>query len=126
MNTQSNQIRQQLQGFCGTEKFYNIAMLKTRYTDGIKFLAETTNCFWLVTDVSIIAKSLIHKSYFITIDFKRFSQKEQQDKCKEAEITYSAGNDTILFKQAYYITDFPLNELRLFFVENTLMLPGEY
>ncbi|MEH6406834.1 MAG: hypothetical protein V7767_06105 [Leeuwenhoekiella sp.] len=29
-------------------------------------------------------------------------------------MTYSDGNDTILFKQAYYATDFPLDELRLF------------
>ncbi|WP_346210695.1 DUF6876 family protein, partial [Gelidibacter algens] len=36
------------------------------------------------------------------------------------------GNDTVLEKQGYRATDFPLDELRLFFVNDTLMLPGEY
>lgn len=126
MKLDSNQITEQLQNFYGTETFYSIAMLKTRFTDGIKYLAEAANCFWLVTDASIMAKSLQSKSYFITIDFKRFSEDEQQLNSKEAELIYSDGNDNVLFRQAYYSTDFPLDELRLFFVDDTLMLPGEY
>jgi hypothetical protein len=31
-----------------------------------------------------------------------------------------------LEKHGYLATDFPLDELRLFFVDGTLMLPGEY
>jgi len=126
MKIDSNQITERLQNFCGTETFYTIALLKTRFTDGIKYLAETANCFWLVTDASIMAKSLQSKSYFITIDFKRFSEDEQQLNSKEAELIYSDGNDNVLFRRAYYSTDFPLDELRLFFVDDTLMLPGEY
>ena len=31
-----------------------------------------------------------------------------------------------VFEQQYDLTDFPLDELRLFFVDDTLMLPNEY
>ena len=44
----------------------------------------------------------------------------------EAEIIYTDGNDNILEKHGYRATDFPLDELRLFFVNDTLMLPSEY
>ncbi|MFC4097317.1 DUF6876 family protein [Euzebyella saccharophila] len=36
------------------------------------------------------------------------------------------GNNTILMKQEYHITDFTLDNLRMFFVNDTFMLPGEY
>ncbi|WP_394343968.1 DUF6876 family protein [Subsaximicrobium wynnwilliamsii] len=39
---------------------------------------------------------------------------------------YSDGNNTVLEKHGYLVTDFPLDELRLYFVDDTLMLPSEY
>ncbi|WP_349254680.1 DUF6876 family protein, partial [Autumnicola patrickiae] len=53
--------------------------------------------------------------------------KEKQDHSGyEAEIIYSDGNGNIFETHRYNVTDFPLDELRLFFVDNTLMLPSEY
>jgi hypothetical protein len=121
-----NELKVELQQFCGSETFFQIPLTKTRFTDGIKYLATAAECYWLITDASVIAKSLLSKSYFITIDFKRLSEKEQKIQGCEAVITYGDGNDNILEKQPYQVTDFPLDELRLFFVDNTLMLPGEY
>lgn len=126
MKTQVNEITAGLQHFHGTEMFYQIPLLRTRFTDGLKYLANAAECFWLITDVSVIAKSLMQRSEFITIDYKRLSKKKQEISGYEAEISYSDGNDTILEKHRYRSTDFPLDELRLFFVNNTLMLPSEY
>lgn len=126
MKTDINEIREQLQYFYGTEMFYQIPLLKTRYTDGVKYLSEVAECFWLITDASVMAKSLMGRSEFITIDFKRLPDNKQEISDYEAEIIYSDGNNNILEKQGYHVTDFPLNELRLFFVNDTLMLPSEY
>lgn len=126
MKTDINEIREQLQYFYGTEMFYQIPLLKTRYTDGVKYLSEVAECFWLITDASVMAKSLKGRSEFITIDFKRLPDNKQEISGYEAEIIYSDGNNNILEKHGYYVTDFPLNELRLFFVNDTLMLPSEY
>ncbi len=126
MKIQVNEIKEGLQHFHGTEMFYQIPLLKTRFTDGLKYLSEVAECFWLITDTSVIAKSLMHRSEFITIDFKRLSEREQDSTGYEAEIIYTDGNDTILERHGYHLTDFPLDELRLFFVNNTLMLPSEY
>ena len=126
MKVQVSEIKEGLQHFHGTEMFYSIPLLKTRFTDGLKYLANVADCFWLITDTSVIAKSLMNRSEFITIDFKKLSAEERLNKGFDAIITYSDGNNTILEKQGYRATDFPLDELRLFFVNNSLMLPNEY
>ena len=126
MNTKVNEIKEGLQHFRGSEMFFQIPLIRTRFTTGIKYLAEVANCFWLVTDTSVIARSLMEKSYFITIDFKRLTDDEQEEFGCEAMITYGDGNDHVFEKHRYNVTDFPLDELRLYFVDNTLMLPGEY
>ena len=126
MNTQAHKIKAELQQFIGTETFFKIPLIGTRFTDGLKYLADEAHCFWLITDASVIAKSLSNRSHFITVDFKRLSEKEQFEMQCEAIIKYGDGNDTILETHRYHVTDFPLDELRLFFVNDTLMLPSEY
>ena len=126
MNDKVNEIKEGLQHFHGSEMFFQMPLIRTRFTNGIKYLADVANCFWLVTDTSVIAKNLMNKSYFITIDFKRLTKDEQEEFGCEAFITYGDGNDNILEKHRYNVTDFPLDEIRLFFVDNTLMLPSEY
>jgi hypothetical protein len=126
MKTQVNKIKAELQHFNGSETFYKIPLIGTRFTDGIKYLADNAECFWLVTDASVIAKSLMNKSYFVTVDFKRLSEKEREESQCEALINYSDGNGHIFETHKYHVTDFPLDELRLFFIDGTLMLPSEY
>ncbi|WP_027125856.1 DUF6876 family protein [Gelidibacter mesophilus] len=123
---QVNEIKEGLQHFHGTEMFFQIPLIRTRFTDGLKYLADVADCFWLITDTSVVAKSLIPRSEFITIDFKRLSEERQDFTGYEAEIIYTDGNDNILEKHGYRATDFPLDELRLYFVNDTLMLPSEY
>ena len=126
MKSQVNEIKEGLQHFHGSEMFYSIPLIRTRFTDGLKYLASVADCFWLITDTSVIAKSLMNRSEFITIDFMRLQEDKQDYSGFEAEIIYSDGNNNILTKQGYRATDFPLDELRLFFVNDTLMLPSEY
>ncbi|WP_047419504.1 DUF6876 family protein [Cellulophaga sp. Hel_I_12] len=126
MKAQINEIKEQLQHFKGTEMFYQIPVLRTRFTDGLKYLSEVAECFWLITDTSLIAKSLMNRSEFIRIDFKKTPIEKLETTGYQAEISYSDGNGNLLQKQWYHVTHFPLDELRLFFVNNILMLPSEY
>ncbi|MFL1010987.1 DUF6876 family protein [Flavisericum labens] len=126
MKTKVNTLQESLQQFCGTEQIFQLPLIQTRFTDGVHYLAQKAACFWLITDASVFAKSLMDKNHFITIDFKRLSEAEKIEKGCEAIISYGDGNDTILETHRYSVTDFPLDELRLYFVNNTLMLPSEY
>lgn len=123
---EADEIRERLEYFTGTEMYYLIHLTRTKFTDGLKYLVNVTDCFWLIMDVSIAAKCLMEQSSFITIDYKKLSREEQDAKGYEAEIIYSDGNDNILEKHGYRVTDFPLDKLRLFFVNDTLMLTSEY
>ncbi len=126
MKDKVKKIKNDLQQFSGTTVFHLMPTVKSRFTDGLKYLCEVARCYWLISDATIVCDSLKTKSYFITVDFKRFSKKEQvQEQC-EAIIYYSDGNNNVLQSQKYQTTDFPLDELRLFYVNDTLMLPGEY
>lgn len=122
----AKRLENDLGSFYGSETIYKIPLLGTFYTEGIKYLAETAECFWLVTDVSVIAKSLKGRSSFVTIDVQTLSCEEKDLVGYEAIIHYGDGNDHILETQKYHLTDFPLERLRLFFVDNTLLLPSEY
>lgn len=126
MKSKVKEILDGLQHFHGSETFYKIPLIGTRYTEGLKYLAQAADCYWLITDASVIAKSLMDRSYFISLDFKRLSEEEQDASGHEAKIEYGDGNGNILETHPYTVTDFPLQELRLFFVDGTLMLPGEY
>ena len=126
MKTQNNHLIEQLQGFCGSTTCYKISLVQAHYTEGIKYLADHAQCHWLITDAAVVCKSLKNKSNFIVILFKRNSTSVQERTHKEAKITYANGNGIILYEQEYEFTDFPLDELRLFFVDDMLMLPNEY
>ncbi|NKI28308.1 hypothetical protein SAMN04487911_12818 [Arenibacter nanhaiticus] len=126
MDTDMKGLKEGLAQFSGSEMLYQIPLLKTKFTEGIKYLAKAGECYWLVTDVSVIANSLMNRSRFITIDFRKYSGEEKEALGYEATIDYSDGNGIIFETHSYHSTDFPLDRLRLFFVENTLMLPGEY
>ncbi len=101
MRAQINEIIGGLQHFHGSEMLYQIPLMGTRYTEGIKYLANAAECYWLITDASIMAKSLVTISRFITVDFKRLSQEKQDHSGYEAEIIYSDGNDNILESVSY-------------------------
>ncbi|MAO17528.1 MAG: hypothetical protein CMH44_11755, partial [Muricauda sp.] len=119
-------LKEQLEQFHGSQQLFALPLCQTRYTEGIQFLATSANAFWLLTDASVMGKSLMSKSRFITIDFKRYTQAEAETHGYDAVIAYSDGNGSVFTEQPYHITDFPLDQLRLFFVDNTLLLPSEY
>ena len=94
MREQVNEIEQNLRHFTGTEMYYYIPILRTRFTDGLKYLANAADCYWLITDASVIAKSLNNRSRWVTIDFKRLSEDKQATKLK----SFTAMVMTIFWK----------------------------
>lgn len=60
--------------------FYSLRLLKTKFTDGLKYLSEVAECFWLITDRSVIEKNLINRSEFITIDFEKLPEEERDQR----------------------------------------------
>ena len=126
MENSNINLDQELQQFRGSELVYTLPLFHYKYTEGVHYLAEQAACYWMLTDIAAVVKRFRAKHGFIVAIFKRYCEEDQRRIHKEAVITYGEGNGITLFEQEYDLTDFPLDELRLFFVDDTLMLPNEY
>ena len=64
MNTKVNTLRENLQQFYGSQQMFQLPLIKTKFTDGVHYLAKEAQCFWLITDASVFAKNLMDRSHF--------------------------------------------------------------
>jgi hypothetical protein len=111
---------EELKQFSGTESYYRHSFGTITYTDGIKYLAEKAECYWLI---DIVASYQIDKRVKAE-PFQVFQLKVNED-CT-ATVTISDGNDNVLAVQKLEFTDFPMKEMTLWCVGKVLLLPSEY
>ena len=113
----------QLQQYTGTNAYHKLYP-KVLLTDGVKFLAEEANCFWLM---DVYASHLL-----CTIDEEQesFTCLQMLTKNHQAEIVIDDGNGVELAKQKIEFTDFQLDNITLYACwESTywvIMLASEY
>lgn len=106
----------------GSEQVYREMMFRTfLYTEGILDLSETMKCYWLLTEIFIgnVFNNKIKAEGFQVWDLTRIKDSKFELKCED-------GNDKLIFKKTISPCDFEDDELKLFFVDNTLLLPSEY
>lgn len=117
MNLETN-----LQMFTGTEQYYRFNPLypKILLTDGAKYLADKASCYWLMDIIASLKQVNTCKDVdFITCNFKLNGQ-------GGGVFTADDGNGNVLHFQVVEFTDFPLNEVSLYFIDNVILLPSEY
>lgn len=110
-----------LSGFIGTENYYKYG--KILLTDGVKYLAETAKCYWLL---DIVASAQITPKIHQYLKEDDFQSIKLVVKNKKAVFTIDDGNKNILYTQNIKYTDFPLDEIKLYLINNVLMLTSEY
>jgi hypothetical protein len=120
---------EQLEQFTGSEYFFshwgNSNMV---YTEGIKYLAEKANCYWLIDEIALVLLPrllLEYKDWFYSIELKAYAE-------NSAIIKVGDGNNKTHFKHKINWTDFPVLEkpVQLYLCDSSnnycLMLPREY
>lgn len=110
-----------LNSFIGTTKYYRYHGVLL--TDGVKYIMEN-GYSWFVTDAIIVIK--MHKrirEYLRHEDFLTIKLTNLKD--HECDMIITNGNDKVLYKHHYELTDAE-RELKLFFTGNVLMLASEY
>ena len=119
MNT--HELQSNLSQFTGTENYYRV-MPRLVITDGVRYLANQANSYWLV---SVIYSHLTTQpicSEFVVARLTVIG--------KTADLVLDDGNDQIIAKQAIEYTDFPLGEVTIYcsYQEKiwVLLLPSEY
>lgn len=114
----AREILSNLDNFYGSECTYKYG--NSRYTEGIKYLAEHCHCYWLLDIVnSIQCLSKVRKEYFQCYTLKI-------TKNHRAILTVTDGNNKKLYTQGIPYTDFPLDEITFWRVYRTIMLRTEY
>jgi len=90
-------------------------------TDGVKFLCEQAQCFWLIDCIfSYQTLEKVTAEPFQVIDLT--VDLEQQT----GLIIVTDGNEQELMRQKLDYTDFPLSHIRLYYADQTVLLPREY
>lgn len=120
-NTKTLTAKDLLQ-FSGSENWYRHSLnRKVLYTDGAQYLAENGGAYWLLDSIAI---AQAHIEAVKAEEFQMWTLKVNPD--SSALLTCDDGNGHIVYDQSIPFTDFPLPEVKLYFCNNVIMLPGEY
>jgi len=154
------ELKDELRYFSGSETWHKWSSLYPKFllTDGAKFLADEAECYWLMDIIGSYQRKLLPREPFqvwkLTVggpEYQKYldHQKKQQDPhyfltvqavldSKKAGLSVPPmaivvcedGNDKELIRQEIKFTDFPLEEIKLYFIwdgdHGTILLPGEY
>jgi hypothetical protein len=107
--------------FTGTENWHRHAInRKVLYTDGVKYLADHAGAYWLIDQIALrqpYNKSLTAEAFQV---WKLAVRPDHY-----GTLTCEDGNGRSIFTKKLF-TDFPLDEITLYFTDNVIMLTSEY
>ncbi|MBX3045201.1 MAG: hypothetical protein KIT33_10305 [Candidatus Kapabacteria bacterium] len=115
------EIKSQLDQFNGSENYFKHPLIKgVVYTDGVREMAQICKSYWLID--ACLSWQLDKK--VSNQEFQVFKLKVHED--KSATLNIEDGNYNIIAKQEIEFTDFPLDEIELYFSNSVLYLPSEH
>ncbi|MEG4518817.1 DUF6876 family protein [Microcoleus sp. AT9b-C5] len=125
-------LSQNLKHFCGTEQYYK-HWLRIQYTDGVKYLADNAQAYWLIDAIASHQPKALRNQrlrefqlWFLHVGDAEFIKPKGSNAavltCWEDSPT--AETKPVIIQQIPY-TDFPLKEIKLFLQEKVLLLPSE-
>ena len=112
----------------GTENYYKYPLPFGRallLTDGVKLLAETARCYWLLDVIASYQylKKLDPSFQVWTLEVYDETT-AKKEKC--AAVVRGCNDTELIVKQKIAFTDFPLEKLKLYLMDGVILLPAEY
>ena len=119
-------LKLELAQFSGSDTFtrWSILFRNSVLTEGVAYLAEQAQCYWLMDLIASHQTSRkVRAEGFQTWNLSKVNNKWTA--------IADDGNGNVIAKQVLDYSDFPLDSIKLFAVQNelggiTIMLPGEY
>ncbi|NDJ26034.1 hypothetical protein GS682_31540 [Nostoc sp. B(2019)] len=110
-----------LRQFTGSEVVYRHSLGMLRYTEGVKYLAQTTQCYWLLDAIGSYQHQLQSNARLRELQMWHLVVKDESGTliCEE-------DTDIEVLRQSIPYTDFLLPEITLYLAQKVLMLPSEY
>ena len=111
-----------LRHFTGSEEWHRHSInRKVLFTDGAKHVADAGGAYWLLDEIALI-QPYNRKVSAEELQVWKLAVREN----RTATLTCENGNGAIVFTKEIPFTDFPLDEITLFFANNTIYLPSEH
>jgi hypothetical protein len=126
----ADQIKQGLGNFYGTEQYHRVTIFPGIVgTDGVAWLAQNAECFWLIDEIAMAQRHPKVKSN-PRLQEMQFWNLKRDGKGAILTVVVDSGLPPVLKKRIEY-TDFPLDEIDLWVApadENlkVIMLKTEY
>ena len=111
-----------LNQFTSSETWYRHGVNRNvLFTDGAKYVADQAGAYWLLDEIAIIQP---HDKRVAAEEFQVWKLAVRSD--RTATLTCEDGNGNIVFAKEIEYTDFPLDEISLWFANNVIYLPSEH
>jgi hypothetical protein len=108
--------------FIGSENWYRHGInRKVVFTDGAKYVADEGGAYWLLDAIAIAQH---YEKKVAGEGFQVWRLKVNED--RTASLVCDDGNNNIVYTQHIEFTDFPIDEIKFYFTDNTILLPSEY
>ena len=115
------ELRSSLQFFIGTTEYHR-HWSGMRLTDGVKFLAETANAYWLLDVIASWQPKALRDPALQ--EFQLWELFVRPD--HSATVVCSRDSEDKAFQQEIKYTDFPLEYVRLYVEQRVMLLPTEH
>jgi len=113
-------LESELTNFTGTEHHYR-HWLGILYTDGIQFLAERAEAYWLIDAIASLQPEIPRAER----EFQLWELTVGDDRSAILEVRPDSGQPVIV-SQKILSTDFPLRSIKLYVENGVLLLPSEH
>jgi hypothetical protein len=111
-----------LRQFTGSERWYRHGLnRKVLFTEGAKHVADAGGAYWLLDEIALIQP---YDKAVAAEGFQVWKLKVHSD--QTATLSCEDGNGKTVFAKEIEYTDFPLDEITLWFANDTIYLPGEH
>jgi hypothetical protein len=121
--TKAIEIEKNLAYFTGTEQYHRYSIIsKLVLTDGAKYLADKAGAYWLM-DIISSYQPQCQKDEMLR-DFQLWTLNVNED--NSATIKCERDTNDVAITQDIPFTDFPLKEIKLYCINNVILLTSEY
>jgi hypothetical protein len=123
MTTTKTLTKDDLRQFTGSETWWRHALVRDIvFTDGAKHVADAGGAYWLLDEIALAQR---YNKAVAGEEFQLWKLAVDLDKSR-GTLTCEDGNGHVVFRKEIEFTDFPLDEIQLYFCNKTILLPSEY
>lgn len=117
----ATELRTQMRAFTGTTEYHR-HWSGMRFTDGVKFLAETAKAYWLLDVIASWQPKALRDPWLE--EFQMWELFVRTD--RTASAVCSRDSEDVAFRQEIEFTDFPLDYVKVYVEGGVMLLPSEH